>query len=158
MTTAPLRKATSRDEDEILALLDALRQAHHDKNAAAIAAAYADDAIICDLAPPLFHRGVDVKEKQAWLDSWEGPIDLEPRDFSLTISGDIAYTQGYLRMSGTPKAAGRPVSFWLRDTICVNRVNGGVEDRPSALVGAVLHGRQPAAGVRSAAVKTASMR
>jgi hypothetical protein len=27
MTTAPLRKATSRDEDEILALLDALRQA-----------------------------------------------------------------------------------------------------------------------------------
>ena len=107
MTTAPLRKATSRDEDEILALLDALRQAHHDKDAAAIAAAYTDDAIICDLAPPLFHRGVDVKEKQAWLDSWEGPIDLEPRDFSLTISGDIAYTQGYLRMSGTPKAAGR---------------------------------------------------
>ena len=102
MTTAPLRKATSRDEDEILALLDALRQAHHDKDAAAIAAAYTDDAIICDLAPPLYHRGVDVKEKQAWLDSWEGPIDLEPRDFSLTISGDIAYTQGYLRMSGTP--------------------------------------------------------
>jgi ketosteroid isomerase-like protein len=124
MTTAPLRKAASRDEDEILALFDSLRQAHHDKDAAAIAAAYTDDAIVCDLAPPLFHRGVDVKEKQAWLDSWEGPIDLEPRDFSLTISGDIAYTQGYLRMSGTPKAAGRPVSFWLRDTICVSRVNG----------------------------------
>ena len=67
MTTAPLRKAASRDEDEILALFDSLRQAHHDKDAAAIAAAYTDDAIVCDLAPPLFHRGVDVKEKQAWL-------------------------------------------------------------------------------------------
>src|SRR6185503_3224102 len=32
----------------------------------------------------------------------------------------------------------------------------GVEDRPYALVGAVLHGRQPAPGVRSAALKTAS--
>ena len=41
MTTAPLRKEASRDQDEILALFDALRQAHHDKNASAIAAAYA---------------------------------------------------------------------------------------------------------------------
>jgi len=32
--------------------------------------------------------------------------------------------QGYTRMSGTPKAAGRPISFWLRDTICLNRGNG----------------------------------
>jgi ketosteroid isomerase-like protein len=122
MTTAPLRKET-RNEAEILALLDALRQAHHDKDAAAIAAAYADDAIICDLAPPLFHRGVDVKEEQAWLDSWAGPIDLEPRDYSLTISGDTAFAHGYTRMSGT-KVGGHSVSFWLRDTICLNRVNG----------------------------------
>ena len=124
MTTAPLRKEASRDQDEILALFDALRQAHHDKNASAIAAAYAKDAIICDLSPPLCRRGVNVEEKQAWLNSWEGPIDLEPRDYSLTISGDIAYAQGYTRMSGTPKAAGRHVSFWLRDTICLNHANG----------------------------------
>ena len=57
MTTA-LRKATSRDEDEILALLDALRQAHHDKDAAAIAAAYADEAAaaLVDL-PPIASAG-----------------------------------------------------------------------------------------------------
>jgi ketosteroid isomerase-like protein len=123
MTTAPLRRTTSCDEDEILALLAALRQAHHDKDVAAIAAAYADDAIICNLAPPLFHRGVDLKEKQAWLDTWEGPIDFEPHGYSLRISGDIAYAQGYTRMSGT-KVSGQALSFWLRDTICLNRVNG----------------------------------
>jgi ketosteroid isomerase-like protein len=123
MTTAPLRRTTSCDEDEILALLAALRQAHHDKDVAAIAAAYADDAIICNLAPPLFHRGVDLKEKQAWLDTWEGPIDFEPYGYSLRISGDIAYAQGYTRMSGT-KVSGQALSFWLRDTICLNRVNG----------------------------------
>ena len=123
MTTAPLRRTTSCDEDEILALLAALRQAHHDKDVAAIAAAYADDAIICNLAPPLFHRGVDLKEKQAWLDTWEGPIDFEPYGYSLRISGDIAYAQGYTRMSGT-KVSGQALGFWLRDTICLNRVNG----------------------------------
>jgi ketosteroid isomerase-like protein len=123
MTTATLRKEASRDEDEILALLAALRQAHHDKNAAAIAAAYADDAVICSLAPPLSHRGIDIKEEQAWLDTWEGPIDLEPRGYSLRISGDIAYTHGYTRMSGT-KTPGQAISFWLRDTICLHRANG----------------------------------
>jgi ketosteroid isomerase-like protein len=123
MTTAALRKATSRDEDDILALLAALRQAHHDKDAAGIAAAYADDAVICNLAPPLFHRGVDLKEKQAWLDTWEGPISLEPHGYSLHISGDIAYAQGYTRMSGT-KTSGQALRFWLRDTICLNRLNG----------------------------------
>jgi len=145
MTAAPLRKATSRDEDEILALLDTLRQAHHDKDAAAIAAAYADDAIICDLAPPLFHRGVDVKEKQAWLESWEGPIDLEPRDFSLTISGDIAYAQGYVRIGNE---SWRPPHQLLAARHDLPQSHERrVEDRPSALVGAVLHGRQPAPGV-----------
>ena len=40
MTTAPLRKAASRDEDESWRCLNSLRQAHHDKDAAAIAAAF----------------------------------------------------------------------------------------------------------------------
>ncbi|MBV9245311.1 MAG: nuclear transport factor 2 family protein [Methylobacteriaceae bacterium] len=124
MMTATLRKQTSHDESEILALFDSLRQAHHDKDGEAIAAAYAKDAIVCDLSPPLFHRGVDAKEKQAWLDGWDGPIELDPRDFSLTVRDDVAFAQGYTRMSGTPKAAGRPVGFWLRDTICLNRTNG----------------------------------
>jgi len=124
MSIATLTERKSRDESDILALLAALRQAHHDKDAAAIAAAYSRDAVICDLSPPLAHRGVDVAAKQAWLDSWEGPIELEPRDSTLTVSGDVAILQGYTRMSGTPKAAPQPISFWLRDTICLNRERG----------------------------------
>jgi ethanolamine ammonia-lyase small subunit len=143
MTTAPLRKATSRDEDEILALLDALRQAHHDKDAAAIAAAYADDAIICDLAPPLFHRGVDVKEAGMARQLGRTRHRLHAR-----LPAHVGNAEGR-RPTGELLAA--------RHDLRQSRERG-VEDRPSALVGAVLHGRQPAAGVRSAAVKTASMR
>jgi len=27
-------------------------------------------------------------------------------------------------MSGTPKAAGRPISFWMRATMCFERIDG----------------------------------
>lgn len=124
MTTTTSPNQVGRDESDILALLAALRQAHSDKDAVAIAACYAPGAVICDLSPPLAHHGIDVAEKQAWLDSWDGPIELEPRSNTLSIDGDIAVAQGYTRMSGTTRAAGRPVSFWLRDTICLRREYG----------------------------------
>ena len=125
MSTTPLTEKSAPDQTAILALLRSLRQAHHDKNAAAIAACYEPEAVICDLSPPLYHRGIDVIRKQAWLDSWDGPIELEPRDYSFTIDGDTAFAQGYTRMAGSSKAAGGPISFWLRDTICLRRGAGG---------------------------------
>jgi len=89
--------------------------------AAAIVAPYAQDAVVCDLAPPLAHRGMDLQAKQAWLDTWEGPIDRETHDFSVVGSGDFAFCHGFYRLSGTPKAAGRPISFWMRATVCMHR-------------------------------------
>jgi ketosteroid isomerase-like protein len=112
------------DQAEILALLDALRRAHHDRDAAGIAAAFAPEAVICDLSPPLSHHGVDVAAKQAWLDSWDGPIELDTPPGTLMISGDLAIHYGFTRMSGRPRAAGREVGFWLRDTIVLRRENG----------------------------------
>ncbi len=124
MTTATLTKQNARDEAEILALLGALRQAHRDKDGAAIAAAYSKDAVVCNLSPPLAHHGVDAKQIQAWLDTWEGPVELETPPGTLTISGDLAVHQGLTRMSGKPKAAPQPIGFWLRDTIVLNRERG----------------------------------
>jgi ketosteroid isomerase-like protein len=51
-------------------------------------APYARDALVCDLAPALSHRGMDLQAKQAWLDTWEGHIDRESRYFSV-VSGDL---------------------------------------------------------------------
>jgi ketosteroid isomerase-like protein len=116
--------AVAKDEADILALLDALRKAHHDKNAAAIAAPFAANAAVFDLSPPLVHHGVDAGEKQAWLDTWETPIELESRDLKITISGDSAFCHGFLKMTGTPKSAGRQVSFWMRETMYLERQGG----------------------------------
>ena len=121
MTTATVKPQPSRDEAEILALLNGLAKAHHAKNADAIAAPFAPDAAVYDLSPYLLHRGIDIREKKTWLDSWEGAIEIESRDFKFTVSGDSAFGYGYLRMSGNPKAAGRHVSFWMRETVCFRR-------------------------------------
>ncbi len=125
MSTATLSVPASKDESDILALIEKLHQAHHDKDAAEIAATYARDAAIYNLAPPLVHHGINVEQKQAWLDSWETPIDLESRDFKITVSGNFAFGHGLLRMSGTKKGAEGTVSFWMRETLCLQRHTSG---------------------------------
>jgi ketosteroid isomerase-like protein len=121
MGTAALKSQASRDEVEIRALIETVHKAHHHKDAAAIAAQYAPDAAVFNLAPPLSHRGMDLQAKQAWLDTWEGPIDRESRDFNVFVSGDFAFCHGFYRLGGTPKAAGRPINFWMRATVCLHR-------------------------------------
>jgi ketosteroid isomerase-like protein len=124
MSTATLRQQISKDEADIRALIESVHKAHHTKDAAVIAAPFDLDAAVFDLAPPLSHRGVDIEEKNAWLDTWEGPIELESRDLRIAVSGDIAFCYGFFRMSGMPKAAGRNVSFWMRATVCLRRSEG----------------------------------
>jgi ketosteroid isomerase-like protein len=86
-----------------------------------IVSPYLHAAVVCDLAPPLSQHGLDRESKQAWLDTWEGPIDCESRDFEITVSGDFAFCHGLYRLIGTSKAAGRPISFWVRATVCLHR-------------------------------------
>ncbi|MFZ0744367.1 MAG: nuclear transport factor 2 family protein [Terracidiphilus sp.] len=130
MTTATLNEKSTRihnakDESDILALIERALRARHDKDAAAIVAPYAQDAAVYNLAPPLSHHGVDQKETQAWLDTWATPIDLESRDFSVTVSGDFAFCYGFLRMRGTKKGTEGKVDFWMRETLCLERAGGG---------------------------------
>lgn len=126
MATATLKEETTpaqtaKDKSAIMAIIENLRKAHHDKNAPAFAAQFAPDAAIFNLAPPLIHRGVDLQEKEAWFDTWDGPIEIEPRDFNITISGDTAFAYGYLRLSGNKKGVDQPISFWMRETLCLER-------------------------------------
>jgi ketosteroid isomerase-like protein len=111
----------STDEARILALIETLRQANYDKNAALFAEQFAADAAIFNLAPPLVHHGIDLGEKQAWMDSWATPIDIDSRDLNVTVSGDLAFVHGFLHMSGTKKGAEGPVNFWMRETLCLER-------------------------------------
>jgi ketosteroid isomerase-like protein len=124
MSTAIVKGNYSEDEADIRTLIETVHKAHHSKDAAAIVEPYAPGASVFSLAPPLSHIGMDLEEKKAWLDTWEGPIDLESRDFKIVVSGDFAFCHGFYRHSGTPKAAGRTISFWMRATVCLDRDGG----------------------------------
>jgi ketosteroid isomerase-like protein len=82
-------------------------------------------AAIFNLAPPLTHHGINRQEKQAWLDSWDGPVEIESRDFDVTVSGDFAFCHGFMRMEGKKKGADRRVNFWMRETLCLHREGPG---------------------------------
>jgi ketosteroid isomerase-like protein len=123
-TTASIPVNASRDQDDILALVKTLHKAHYDKDANSIAAAYTADAEIYSLAPPLVHRGISLQEKRAWLDTWDGPIELALNNFKATVSGDFAFCHYFKELSGSPKAAGRRISFWMRSTVCLRREGG----------------------------------
>jgi PhnB protein len=122
MSTATPSIPVSKDEAEILDLVGSMLNANHNKNAAAFAAPFAPDAAVFNLAPPLAHHGIDLEEKRAWYDSWATPVDLESRDLKVTVSGGLAFCHGFLRMTGTKKGAEGPVSFWMRETLCIERI------------------------------------
>jgi uncharacterized protein (TIGR02246 family) len=116
---------STEDEAAILAVIETLREANHHKDAEMFAAQFAPDAAIFNLAPPLVHHGIDLDEKAAWFDSWATPVEIESRDLKVTVSGDFAFVHGFLHMSGTKKGAERPVNFWMRETLCLERQGSG---------------------------------
>jgi ketosteroid isomerase-like protein len=121
VTTTALQEPTATDKSAILAVIDSMEKAHYDKNSQAIAAPYAPDAAIFNLAPPLVHHGIDIAETQEWLGTWNGPIRRESRDFEITVAGDIAFCHGFIRMTGNKKGIDQTVSFWMRETLCLKR-------------------------------------
>lgn len=125
MSTASLASAPAADKAAIFAVVENLCLALLHKNVAQFAAQFAPNAVLFNLAPPLMHHGVDKKEKQAWFDSWSTHLDLEPRDFKVTVRGDLAFCHGYLRLSGTKKGPEGTVSFWMRETLCLVRQASG---------------------------------
>ena len=122
--STPTTQSTA-DEAAVLAVIETLRKAHLDKNAGLFAAQFSPDAAIFNLAPPLVHHGVDLIEKQGWMDSWATPIEIDSRDLNVTVSGDYAFVHGFLHMSGTKKGADYAVSFWMRETLCMERQGCG---------------------------------
>ena len=113
-------------EAEIRALIDARAQAMRDKDAAAAMACLSEDVVAFELAPPLAlgpKQVRDVAGLEAWFESWSGPLEVEIRDLSISVSGDVGYCHSLHRLAGT-RTDGRQVSFWMRSTLGLRRIDG----------------------------------
>ena len=111
------------DRDQIIALCERLGRAHTEKDAAAIVACYADDAVIYDMAPPLGRRGMNRDSLAAWLATWDGPITVEGANIDIHVGDGLAYATALNRMAGT-KRDGEAVVLWFRTTMVFARSDG----------------------------------
>jgi uncharacterized protein (TIGR02246 family) len=109
-------------DKEIEVLFRQLARAHADHDADAIVEAYAPDAVIYDLAPPLGRRGMKRDSVAAWLASWEGPIQIDALDVTLTVEGDLAFVSALNRMRG--RQGGETQDMWYRTTMCLRKTSG----------------------------------
>lgn len=111
------------DETAILSVLKGAMAGLRDRDAAAVARRYAPDARVAGLAPPLLEVGVDERGLQAWLDGWDAPVETEPRDVTLRVSGDLAVVYGLQRTS--TRRDGEEAAWWSRVTLALERAPDG---------------------------------
>ena len=108
MSVADEVAARPADVAEVRAVLDAIARGLRDRDAAAVVRHYAPDAVIADLAPPLMRRGLDPAGLQAWLDGWDGPVDITYRDLAVIVEGGLALCHGLVHTRTTRGARRRP--------------------------------------------------
>jgi ketosteroid isomerase-like protein len=111
------------DKAAITALIERSAEALRARDARAVVASYAADALLFDLAPPLAHR-VSADEVNAWLDTWEGPVNRKTRDLDITVEGDLAFAHFYVHTSAVTKSTREQAEWWARATLCFKRADG----------------------------------
>jgi uncharacterized protein (TIGR02246 family) len=122
--SAKRRNAMSSETDRALieALFQQLARGHAEHDADAIVDAYAPQALIYDLAPPLGHRGMNLDAVKAWLAGWDGPIQIDARDVELTVAADLAFVSSLTRMRG--RQGREDQDMWYRSTMCLRKTDG----------------------------------
>jgi len=114
---------STQDEAEIRRILEDWRDALHAKDAEALLAHAAPDLLSFDLAPPLATRGPDLAGAEAWLATWEGPIEHEVHGLNIELADGLAFSTSLNRMRGT-KIDGERVDVWVRATVGYRKVEG----------------------------------
>jgi uncharacterized protein (TIGR02246 family) len=109
----------------IQGLLDEWTRSLHDKTIEGVMSLYAPEVVSFDLVPPLRYMGADAFRK-VWEETffvYQGPIDYEIHDLSITVGDDVAFTHSLNQISGTMNN-GQQTDLWLRWTACFRKIGG----------------------------------
>ena len=115
--------ASAEDEAALRGILTDQADALRRKDVEALIRDCAPNVLVSDLAPPLTHRGIDRAGLTAWLDTWDGPIDLDQRELTFTLGEPVAFATSLNRISGR-KRTGEQVDLWFRATVCFEKSKG----------------------------------
>jgi uncharacterized protein (TIGR02246 family) len=116
-------KAT--DEVEIRAAINGWAKALRAKDINALMTNYASDVVSFDVVNPLQRRGRDEAKKRAeeWISSWQGPIECEINNLSITTGGDVAFSHHLSHFRGKRLDGGK-IDMWIRATLCYRKIDG----------------------------------
>lgn len=114
------------DEQLIRSLINKRIAAMSTGDAAAATAVLAPDLVVFELVGPLqisAAQAADVAAMQAWLDSWDGPIETDVSGLQIHVSGDVAFCHSLNRLRAT-RRGGPAVDFWMRSTLGLRKLGG----------------------------------
>jgi len=114
------------DEDLIRGVIEARIAAMAAGDARAAVAMLAPDLAAFELVGPLrlpAAQATDAAAMQAWLESWEGPVETETSDLKIHVSGDVAFCHSLNRLRAT-RRGGQAVDFWMRSTLGLRKRGG----------------------------------
>ena len=113
------------DEAAIRQRIDELVGAVRAADLEALKPMYAPDMVSFDVGPPLQHVGAAAKWKN-WEEAFtvfQGPLDYEIRDLTITVDGDVAFGHSINRLIGTLRN-GNSSGIWVRATFCFRKIDG----------------------------------
>lgn len=116
----------NEDEKAILDMIEAWTQAIRAGDAARALEAMAPKSVSYQLRPPLEYRDAaarSVKDLEEWLRGWDGPPQIEMRNPTILVDGDLAVAYGLTNMRGKKRGAEK-VDLWYRCTLCFQRLRG----------------------------------
>jgi uncharacterized protein (TIGR02246 family) len=120
-----VEETKKNDEAEIKRVIEGGVAAVRDKNIEGVMSFYAPEVVSFDIVPPLQYVGAEAFRK-VWEEVffvYQGPIDYEIADLSITVGDDVAFTHSLNRISGT-MITGQKTDVWLRWTGCLRKING----------------------------------
>jgi len=117
----------SQDVAQIRQMMAAQEAAMRSRDAEYLVSRYTPDVVKFSLAPPLQSTGPDVQDVTAlrrWFAGFDGAIDYEIRNLTVTAGDDIAFCHSLNRLSATPHGAPGGFDLWFRSTVCFLKVDG----------------------------------
>jgi uncharacterized protein (TIGR02246 family) len=113
------------DENIIRELIDHFAEAFRAKDIDGVMSVFATKIVSYDILPPLKTEGAEAfaKHWEEFFESFEGPIEVEFPDLTVTTAHDVAFSYCLHRIQGTTKD-GRYTDLWLRWTACYRNING----------------------------------
>jgi ketosteroid isomerase-like protein len=113
------------NEAIIRGLMDEWTRAVRERDIERVMEHYSPDVLVFDLTQALSYVGAERYRQniRSWFSAWQGPIQCERRDLSISAGEDVAFSCCLTHNSGIGPG-GEKIDFWVRVTVGFRKIDG----------------------------------